>query len=271
MAGQFDNEAKENYIPPSFLYKYYRIEKDKDDKWSNEQWIKEVILENKVYFPSPMTFNDPFDCRLNLLFSGTEEEWITYLHRAIKNSDFNLNRIQRINKVKAFMGQPNYRKKAEENIKERVKKIGVFCLSEKNDDLLMWSHYTSGHTGLCLEFDRQKSIFREALKVTYQKDYPKFLLIKEQLEKIIETFIFNKSDYWKYEKEWRIIDHKRGSGFFAYTEDALTSIFLGCQIAEKDKQKIIDWNKRRKKPTKVYLAQIKDKEYGLKFELISNS
>lgn len=29
----------------------------------------------------------------------------------------------------------------------------VACFSEVNDDFLMWSHYASGHSGVCLEFE----------------------------------------------------------------------------------------------------------------------
>ena len=37
-----------------YLYKYSRFEQKR---------IKEIILENKLYFPYPSTFNDPFDCK----------------------------------------------------------------------------------------------------------------------------------------------------------------------------------------------------------------
>ena len=30
---------------------------------------------------------------------------------------------------------------------------GVCCLSEKHDDVLMWSHYSNGHKGFCLKFE----------------------------------------------------------------------------------------------------------------------
>ena len=34
-----------------------------------------------------------------------------------------------------------------ENAKEAVKEMRVICFSEVNDDILIWSHYTQGHTG----------------------------------------------------------------------------------------------------------------------------
>ena len=54
------------------------------------------------------------------------------------------------------------------------KSFGVLCLSERPDDILLWSHYGSNHSGLCLEFDvaGHPDVFRRLHRVFYQKPYP---------------------------------------------------------------------------------------------------
>ncbi len=51
--------------------------------------------------------------------------------------------------------------------KQTIKKFGVYCLSEKKDDILMWSHYSNGHKRLCIEYDasHEGTLFWEACKV----------------------------------------------------------------------------------------------------------
>jgi hypothetical protein len=34
-----------------------------------------------------------------------------------------------------------------------LRNFAVACFSETNDDFLMWSHYASGHSGVCLEYE----------------------------------------------------------------------------------------------------------------------
>jgi hypothetical protein len=39
-----------------------------------------------------------------------------------------------------------------ENAVRTMKRMGVLSLSEINDNILMWSHYSESHTGFCIEF-----------------------------------------------------------------------------------------------------------------------
>jgi hypothetical protein len=74
----------------------------------------------------------------------------------------------------------------------------------------MWSHHADGHRGFCLQFHIKPDIypFRELLfKVEYPSLYPQINIVRnreDQTRKVLLT----KSDFWKYEKEWRIIDDK---------------------------------------------------------------
>ncbi|KNE87154.1 hypothetical protein PSTG_19467, partial [Puccinia striiformis f. sp. tritici PST-78] len=41
------------------------------------------------------------------------------------------------------------------------KSIGIFCLSEKPDSELMWSHYADSHQGFVIEFETECSFFNQ--------------------------------------------------------------------------------------------------------------
>ena len=49
------------------------------------------------------------------------------------------------------------------------REFGLICLSEIPDDILMWSHYTKGHTGLVVGFDTTNELF--AKPPVYQVEY----------------------------------------------------------------------------------------------------
>lgn len=52
--------------------------------------------------------------------------------------------------------------------------IGILCLSEKPDDILMFSHYAKHHTGICLKFEAtdDTEFFGAAQQVNYRSEYP---------------------------------------------------------------------------------------------------
>jgi len=89
--------------------------------------------------------------------------------------------------------------------------IGVLSLSAKHDNLSMWSHYASNHSGLVIAVDETAAIFHESLsdkdelrhlrQVVYSKHKPSLTL---QTASGVE-FLLRKSVEWEHEDEWRII------------------------------------------------------------------
>ena len=89
--------------------------------------------------------------------------------------------------------------------------LGVMCLSEVPDSLLMWAHYCSSHTGFVVEFDawhpsfhEQKSDeddLRHIRRVHYRESRPSAPLASMSA---IELFLV-KSGHWTYEREWRMV------------------------------------------------------------------
>jgi hypothetical protein len=89
--------------------------------------------------------------------------------------------------------------------------LGIFSLTEKPDNLLMWSHYADSHEGFVIGFDTTNPYFdqrkgphdefRYLRKVEYRYQRPQISLTELTG---IEVFLVKSSD-WAYEHEWRII------------------------------------------------------------------
>lgn len=81
-------------------------------------------------------------------------------------------------------------------------KLGIFCLTERPDNHLMWVHYARNHTGFILGFNGNASFFREndrILRKVIYRSGPKVL------PEAGMNACFYKSDQWKYEQEWRCV------------------------------------------------------------------
>jgi Protein of unknown function (DUF2971) len=67
------------------------------------------------------------------------------------------------------------------------KSFGVLCLSRHSDNIRLWSHYASNHSGLCLEFDAaaHPAAFPRLHEVVYQTPYP---VIPPEFPDLLQAF-----------------------------------------------------------------------------------
>ena len=174
-------------------------------------------------------------------------------------------------------------------LQEFFQGIGVVCLSSCHENLLLWSHYAKGHTGAALEFTPSPTtsgepIFESVMEINYSSTRP---LIHETVavfmssfytpdpsklrREFIKRFIFTKSLAWKYEKEYRIAiprEFTEGSDTFDFnfhTPD-LTAVYLGCKMAEDDKDNVTKNAIGLNSNVKIFQMT----ESTSKYELLSN-
>lgn len=240
-SGQTKDQALEQvgyyyqYCAPAFLYKYYR----------DQSLNLDSVMSNKMWYSAPCNFNDAFDCDVAIdeqaifnnilpIISGGRAirkgspKWIQYkgsLHKQIKILQ------------KLFANQKI--------------SMGITCLSEAPDSILMWSHYANNHRGFCVSYNllalNQKLQF-SAVPVLYTQDrvclhsisLDQDKLSKETMSLFIKS-ITSKSTDWSYEKEWRIIQDETACGpkWDDKNKGALldtippSSIILGCCASDE--------------------------------------
>jgi len=157
-----------------------------------------------------------------------------------------------------------------------INSYGVYCLSEKRDITLMWSHYADSHKGVCFGFNTRLA-FEEnfafmlgngttALGIKYQA-VPELDYSSEGFH---EKVLFTKSCDWKYEREWRVIERIKGQQrLFNIPPEALSEVILGCEMPGQDRNKVIGLVKGRETKPKVYRAKKSGTKSALEFEEIS--
>ena len=245
-----------------FLYKYYSLNK------SNLQRRERIFTHSELYFPSPRDFNDPFDSKIQLILDGSEEEWERYLRDLYKKFRPDWNRKQRLAEVRMIMREKRYKRLPEGVANSHLDKMGVFCMSEVKDNILMWAHYSEGHTGFCLEFraTSKTPFFGRAQRIKYSEVYPSINFFKSSRDAQMEATLLTKFKLWCYEKEWRIIEHDHGAGTYSFPPELLTGVILGCQMSDENKNIIIDLVKNRTSRPTLYKADVKEREFGLDIE-----
>jgi len=255
-------------MAPSRLYKYRRI----------DEHSEAFFLNNSIFFASPADFNDPFEGHIYPDTKGTEEDYQKFLTRMAHlrgiSTEPDLSRWVRDNLAK-FRDDTTRDKWLRVTQASVVERLAVYCLAETNDDILMWSHYSDGHRGFCLEFDcsDKTSLFGEARPVKYSDMYPVYNLFSGAPVDKFDAFLLTKSKRWEYEAEWRVVDIQsdgwtRRPGEYQYPPELLTGIIFGCLMSDGDKSTVRGWIEGRAKPVQLYQSNRKDRCFGLDIEPI---
>lgn len=132
----------------------------------------------------------------------------------------------------------------------------------------MWSHYSTRHTGVCLQFEiaRDPATFLQAVPVVYDHNYPTVNWLKE-FEKSLQAVMLRKHPHWAYEKERRIVTPGGARRQQPFRPEALTGIILGCRSDDAVVTKLKDLlNKRTAEGLpmpQIYQAQVHRNQYRL--------
>ena len=167
------------------------------------------ILENhRIWCPKASTLKDPFEFQFRL--EGLSHQGVLVDQESIAQA------------------------------RRDVRKLGVVCLSEVDDSLLMWSHYADSHHGFCIEFERDEhndlGNSEQCLPVVYQKEFPAFTLDEIEDKKATARILTTKSEEWAYEKEWRMITKKDIS--MIQLPGKITGVIFGSRMEPNERHRI---------------------------------
>ena len=248
---------------PDVLYKYRAF------SGQSHEYVREIILDNTVYFSSPAKFNDPFDCRVHTSFGGTHRAWKKYFMGLLKKYRPELNRQQRQAEVHRIVSTERRHRNPEalrnmiEEVQQAVDGLGVFSLSARNDDILMWSYYADHHAGLCLGFLHRVGPVGPAFPVEYSSTFPLVDYLKDDRRRQMEANLLTKAAAWQHEDEWRVVDYSQGSGPRTYPAELLAEIIFGARMPQENRAEVLSWVDSRASRPKVFEARLKAGEYGL--------
>lgn len=136
--------------------------------------------------------------------------------------------------------------------------FAVGCLTTDYRNNLMWSHYADGHKGFCIEYDfKDLKNINNLLPVAYSTDRPSIPLesiyncskdMSTEVAKALLIALLTKDNIWEYENEWRIIiSATEGKNI---EMPPISAIYLGVEMPEGDKKKLIEIASKKKIPVK---------------------
>lgn len=193
------------------------------------------LIGEVAWFATPVSFNDPFDCAINIdsnrITESIHDAMLKVLERLgkteedVPDSFFDIKESD----IEAF-------KQYQASLQEATQKIGVLSLSAVCDDILMWGHYADSHNGFCVEYERVSDnlLGKDAFPVIYQKELPS--LTSKDISSTggqTDRLWLTKSNHWSYEQEWRVIVSEGGKAYKFPCR--IKSIIFGLKMSEENR------------------------------------
>src|SRR5437867_7944600 len=171
---------------PDVLYRYLRIDERLDD----------LLITRQLYFASPFTQNDIFECHYELDFNRPTEEIMKFLtgfmaNEALRSQIIAIFRNQNdAEALAAFAKSPeaaasvlltrgfhttdSFKKDIAQTLRRMLEqKVGICCFSEIGNDPLMFAHYADSHRGCCLGFKTAGDFIGLSRPVKYSDHVPR--------------------------------------------------------------------------------------------------
>lgn len=195
-----------------------------------------MFINKEIYFAQPTSFNDPFDGQMNLTRAAE------YALASLKKTSNSKGRVP----LEVLLKDIDL-----DMLSESMKSIGIFSLSTKRREVLLWSHYADEHKGFSVGFelaDNDSSVedtfFNRPWEVKYTSDNPFLKFINSFADNKVDSATFetslllcgvtHKSTNWKYESEHRLITAK--PGFKRYQPSVVKEVIFGLNMALKHKR-----------------------------------
>jgi hypothetical protein len=223
------------------------------------------VLQNcMIRYTQPGALNDPFEISLTPWFSSLLPE----------NMHPEIGRI--------------FHRELAKQVEKKRQTILVLCLTERNDNHLMWAHYASNSQGFLIGFnsehpyfDERKSPsdqFRHLRKVQYRTIRP----VQAKAFSLMDVYLTKGMD-WEYEQEWRIFRSPENAAkvenpdapypiyLFKFPPAAVVEVILGSNMSEDNRKAItcIITNSSHFHHVNLLQAYLSDKDYQIRFKKIT--
>lgn len=255
--------------PYIYLYKYRPIDKH----------TMKILINNELWFASPKTFNDPFDCKFHYVYrSNRREDWLNWLDKQeIPNREKKLVRKMLDREMDTLEETISKRYNPEKLLDE----IGVVSFSQCNNSILLWSHYAENHQGICMGFKTMGLQTMEMdepvqsipiFQIKYKNTLPPAFngLTDDPIH--LTEFLKIKHREWRYEKEYRLIalmEHIKARNV-KFNKETLGEIVFGLRISDSDKKVIKEIVKDhyidKGHPVRLFQVREKRREFKLVLE-----
>ena len=241
-AGNLLNVVTATETTQAICYKYRALGGDDSD---TRLFAQRLVQERLIYFASPATLNDPFECYPHVEWPidarvGQRALFDRYLVAAQRNGGEQYSRTQ----LRAVAAEQHRRLRDDIEFRSEYfykifgTHLGVFSVSKTFTNTLQWSHYGDSHRGFCVGI-RMAAFGGSTYEVDYVDDRPsidgaRIISDGEYINASAGSIVLTKSRDWSHEQEVRVL--AASAGLKRLRADGFECVFLGLRCTQEHEE-----------------------------------
>ena len=216
-----------------------------DDRKCLER-LQRLVVNGELFFATPHVFNDPFDCAIAPSFEASPEAIREYVRDLLTRRGRNPVDPNEVEEMVARSTSEDFRQNVRQQYLELIGTYGITCFAATPTNLLMWSYYAAGHTGVVVGIDTLTLMQQRLgaplfpLDVEYARDCPVVNYYTDDDFEIARKTLATKAEAWRHEEEWRWILVGK-SGVVHLAPGTVNTIIFGLRTAGDVEQTIRRW------------------------------
>lgn len=267
---------------PQYIYRYCGADR-----------AAQILRDLMFYFAPVSQLNDLFDFRARSLYTeNSESKYRLFAKRLVAErwfSDFQ----EALEAAKSMSGDDvddtyaHFLQQLNDYLAKVMKHSGVTCFTSERNNQRMWGQYGGNHAGANIEFSAsaEHSCFASHLTPVMYTDSKMPICPSEFATNqmrfddwLVGMFCCIKHVHWKEECEWRLLllaasEQTKQDRLYKFERTAITRVFLGPRITQKDEGLIREAAARLVPEVPVFKRKIHDElaqEEPVGFEFIQS-
>lgn len=233
-----------------FLYKYSSLDGPRLG------WLRAILLDHQIYFPSPEELNDKIDARPPLRVTSKERAFQRLLgpHLAGAPGDA----------ATAYVELRRLVDRADENalshlitrsFHQEMEQHRIYSMSVRPDNEHLWTEYSGRHTGYCLEFANEGMPFGLAHEIIYGE--APVLDFNDDADFEAAVLFCKTTEPWHREEEVRVVLFPRNQPKHQrFDPTLLRRVILGRDVSATNEQTIRSWCEQRDPKLEVVIESV---------------
>jgi hypothetical protein len=237
---------------PEILYRYMRVDSGR------LEWVKRLIVDGELFFAPATAFNDPFDCQIAPSFDGTLDEIRAYVCDVMEREGRTpAGNEDEINSRVAKCNTREFHEDAARRYVALIRSYGISCFTAAPTNMLMWSYYAAGHTGVVVGIDTLKLAEQRLgashfpLDVQYAREFPEARYYTDDDFDIARKTLGTEADVWQHEQEWRWILIGK-SGAVRLAPGTVSVLIFGVRTPPETEESVRRWIQQSGQAIRVF-------------------
>ncbi len=269
--------------PKRSYYKYRPLYADRSGAVPHG-FTQSLIESRRLFYATPTSFNDPFDCNLRLHANdSTDDDWVGYIDELIAQYPSRRDQLTAVKNGKLWAKHPELSDIGLSTRRTIYEDSSVLCLAKRPDSIPMFAYYADDHNGIAVELEFSddeipcgipcgnladpENLYQRKIvmnDIEYLPDLPELnyhrLYGKRQL---IKSLMFTKFDGWRHEVEFRIFRKGVAASTVGFPATMLKRVIFGARTGSAEVDLVKHWLSHHGHPVILAKAEGAAGRFGL--------